>query len=124
MAAITREELVLLLEGAVREAPAGYLRLDSSARWQADHEEFCRRLSTRLVEGLAREGFAWARIPRHGDELYKVLIGATNEISGLARTGLVSESGGSRESARYLLADTILDFLRRTQTAVIRRKSG
>lgn len=122
MAAITREELIVLLEAAVRDAPSGYLRLDSSARWQADHDEFCRRLSKRLVEGLAREGFAWARIPQHGDELYKVLIAAANEVSGLARTGLVSESAGSRESARYMLADTILDFLRRTQTALVRRR--
>ncbi len=122
MAGITREELELLLETVVRSAPSGLLKLESELKWRADHEEFCRRLSTRLVEALAIEGFAWARIPQHGDDLYRVLIGATNDVSSLTRTGLVSESAGSRESARYEIAQRILTFLERTQTAVVRRK--
>src|SRR5690349_23250262 len=86
-----------MLESVIRDAPRGHLRLDSSARWQADHDEFCRRLCALLIEAVADEGFAWARIPKHGDELYKVLIGATNNISGLTRAGLVSESAVSRD---------------------------
>lgn len=124
MAAITKEDLLVLIECAVRDAPKGHLRLDSTARWQADHDEFCRRLCARLIDSLNAQGFAWARLPQHGDGLYKVLIGATNEVSGLVRTGLVSESATSRESARYVMADTILEFLRRTNTAVVRRKVG
>lgn len=124
MAAITREELILLLEGVIRDAPTGHLRLDSTARWQADHDEFCRRLCARLIEAMATEGFAWARIPKHGDELYRMLIGATNEISGLSRAGLVSESASSRELARHDLANTIMKFLRHTQTTVVRRRPG
>ena len=122
MAGIAREELIVLLESVVRDAPPGLLRLESELKWRADHEEFCRRLSARLIEALAIEGFAWARLPKHGDELYKVLIGATNDVSCLTRTGLVSESVASREISRNEIAGRILTYLERTQTAVVRRK--
>ena len=40
------------------------------------------------------------------------------------RTGLMSESAGSGESARYEIAQRILMFLERTQTAIVRRRLG
>ena len=124
MAAITQEELELLLETVVRSAPPGLLSLESELKWRADHEEFCRRLSQRLVEAMAVNGFAWARVPQHGDDLYKVVISATNDVSSLTRTGLVSESADRRESARYEIAQRIMMFLTRTNTAVVRRKQS
>jgi hypothetical protein len=60
---ITREEILILLELAVQDAPASTLELGSNARWQADHDEFSRRLAALLTEAFNTAGFAWAKLP-------------------------------------------------------------
>jgi hypothetical protein len=119
--AITREELLILLE-EVSLANAAPLKLKSSARYQGGHEEFCRELASRVVDGLAEGGYCWARVPTRGDGLYRVFVEAIDGASGEYRFGLTSEDPKIRIDARWQIAERMLEVLRRTNTAVVRRK--
>jgi hypothetical protein len=119
-ATISRDDWLVILEAVSRDAEK--LKLKSDARFQGGHEEFCRELSRRLVRSLAESGFAWARVPMDGDGLYRVLVEAIDNVGGSNRFGLTSDDPQVRLGARYYIADNIEDYLRRTRTAVVRRK--
>lgn len=120
--AITREELMALLDAIVRENPKRY-QLKPVHIARHDHEEFCRRVSTRLSEALAATGYCWARIPEHGDYLYRVMVEAANNVGAASRVGFASDNPQVRYDSCYRMAEIMLQYFANTKTAVVRRKA-
>lgn len=118
--AITRQELLALIEQTAREHREE-LRVPETGAWRQQHEEFCRRLSARLVETLARHRFAWARIPDKGDDLYRMLVAASNAAPSSQHVALTSEDPEVADTARQLLANEIIEFQGRTKIAIVHR---
>ena len=118
---ITEGEVAILLELAVASAPAKELELGPRGVWRQDHEEFTRRLATRLTEALRGAGYAWAKLPTHGDFLYTVLVDAISGSGSAYRIGVVSEDPDSRAFARAIIAQHVVRYLRNTETVVVRR---
>lgn len=120
--AITREQVLALLEAVTRERKA--LKVPSTARSKGGHDELVRAVATRLTEALRESGFAWAKVPTHGDLLYRILVEAVDNAGGEARFGISSDDESVRLFSRHAMADQIMSYLARTNTAVVKRKAG
>jgi hypothetical protein len=125
-ASITREELMVLLEAVTLQNAKKLAIMESGARgmWRDGHDTFCRELCELMSDALAQAGYCWARVPQRGDGLYRVMVEAASNVGSAHRVGLLSESASTREFARNMLADKILEYWKNTRTAVVRRKDG
>lgn len=111
-----------MLEAVARESER-HLKLNSPARFKGGHEEFARRLAALMTETLDKSGYAWARVPKHGDDLYKILVEAIDMSGGDMRFGLTSDDPELRKTSRMWIADRMLDLFQKTETAVVRRRA-